>query len=161
MDEPRQRSAYPEIIDIKGIKSKKRIFIETAITLSFWGLMLYLLTIFITFLLWLFGLQLFYYEIYLTGFHEMKRLFDNALTITTVVVVVLLFWSYYNVALFKIKGERRVSRVIVSFDKDIAKFFKIEPEMLEKMKNCPRINLSIEQDKLICRETGLPASRLP
>jgi poly-beta-1,6-N-acetyl-D-glucosamine biosynthesis protein PgaD len=158
MDEPRQRSAYPEIIDIKGIKSKKRIFIETAITLSFWGLMLYLLTIFITFILWLFGLQLFYYEIYLTGFHEMKRLFDNALTITTVVVVVLLFWSYYNVALFKIKGERRVSRVIVSFDNDMAKFFKIEPEMLEKMKNYPRLNLSIEQDNLTCRETELPAS---
>ena len=161
MDEPGQRSPYPEIIDIKGLKTKKRVFIETAITISFWGLILYLLAIFVTFILWLFGLQLFYYEIYIGGFQEMKRLSENALTITTVVVVILLFWSYYNLALFKIKGERRMSRAIISFDNDMAKFFKIEPEMLEKMKNCPRINLSIEQDKLICRETGLPASRLP
>lgn len=159
MDEPRQRSPYPEIIDIKGLRTKKRVFIETAITLSFWGLILYLFAIFVTFVLWLFGLQLFYYEIYVSGFQEMKRLFENALAITTVVVVILLFWSYYNLALFKIKGERRSRQAIISFDKDMAEFFKIEPEMLEKMKNCPRINLSIEQDTLIFRETDLPASR--
>jgi poly-beta-1,6-N-acetyl-D-glucosamine biosynthesis protein PgaD len=159
MDEPRQRSPYPEIIDIKGLKTKKRVFIETAITLSFWGLILYLLAIFVTFILWLFGLQLVYYEIYVGGFQEMKRLFENALSITTVVLLVLLFWSYYNLVLFKIKGERRGSQAIISFDKDMAKFFKIEPEMLEKMKSCPRINLSIEQDTLIFRETDLSASR--
>jgi poly-beta-1,6-N-acetyl-D-glucosamine biosynthesis protein PgaD len=157
MDEPRQRSSYPEIIDIKGLKTKKRVFIETVITLSFWGLILYLLAIFVTFILWLLGLRLVYYEIYVGGFQEMRRLFENALSITTVVVLVLLFWSYYNLVLFKIKGERRVRQALISFDKDMAKFFKIEPEMLEKMKSCPRINLSIEQDTLIFRETDLPA----
>ena len=157
MDEPGPRSPYPEIIDIKGLKTKKRVFIETVITLSFWGLILYLLAIFVTFILWLFGLQLFYYDIYAGGFQEMQRLFENALSITTVVLFVLLFWSYYNLLLYKIKGERRRSQAIISFDKDMAKFFKIAPEMLEKMKSCPRINLSIEQDTLIFREPGLPA----
>jgi poly-beta-1,6-N-acetyl-D-glucosamine biosynthesis protein PgaD len=157
MDEPRQRSSYPEIIDVKSLRTKKRVFIETAITLTFWGLMLYLLVTFVTFTLWLFGLQLFYYEIYVGGFQEMKRLFENAFSITTVVLLVLLFWSYYNLVLFKIRGERRGRQAIINFDKDMAKFFKIEPEMLEKMKSCPRINLSIEQDTLILRETDLPA----
>ena len=156
MEEPGQRPPYPEIIDIKGLKTKKRVFIETAITLSFWGLMIYLLVIFVTFILWLFGLQLFYYEIYIGGFQEMQRLFQNTVTISGVVVCVLLFWSYYNLLLFKIKGERRVRQVNISFDKDMAKFFKIEPEMLEKMKNCPRINLRIEQDTLIFREKDPP-----
>jgi poly-beta-1,6-N-acetyl-D-glucosamine biosynthesis protein PgaD len=157
MDEPRQRSPYPEIIDIKGLRTKKRVFIETIITLSFWGLILYLLTIFVTFILWLFGLQLVYYKIYIGGFQEMRRLFENALIITTVVLLVLLFWSFYNIILFKIRGERRGSRVLISFDEDMAKFFKIEPEILKRIKNRPRVNLSIDQDTIILRETGQPA----
>ena len=159
MEEPGQRSPYPEIIDIKGLKTRKRVFIETAITLTFWGLMLYLLVTFVTFILWLFGLQLFYYEIYIGGFDEMQRLFQNTITISLVVVCVLLLWSYYNVLLFKIKGERRVRQVSINFDDDMARFFKIEPEMLKKIKNCPRLHLRIEQDTLIFRETDLPASQ--
>ena len=157
MVEPRQRSPYPEIIDIKGLRTKKRVFIETVITLSFWGLILYLITIFVTFILWLFGLQLVYYKIYIGGFQEMRRLFENALSITTVVLLVLLFWSFYNIILFKIRGERRGSRVLISFDEDMAKFFKIEPEILKRIKNRPRVNLSIDQDTIILRETGQPA----
>jgi len=159
MEEPGQRSPYPEIIDIKGLKTKKRVFIETAITLTFWGLMLYLLAIFVTFILWLFGLHLFYYEIYIGGFDEMQRLFKNTITISAVVVSILLLWSYYNVLLFKIKGERRNRQVSISFDNDMAKFFKIEPEMLEKMKEFRRLNVCIEQDTLMFRETDLPGSR--
>jgi poly-beta-1,6-N-acetyl-D-glucosamine biosynthesis protein PgaD len=159
MEEPGQRSPYPEVIDMKGLKTKKRVFIETAITLSFWGLMLYLLATFVTFILWLFGLHLVYYEIYIGGFEEMQRLFKNTVNISAVVIFVLLLWSYYNVFLFKMKGERRNRQVSISFDNDMARFFKIEPEMLKKIKNCPRLNLRIEEDTLIFRETDLPASQ--
>jgi poly-beta-1,6-N-acetyl-D-glucosamine biosynthesis protein PgaD len=158
MEKSRQRAPYPEVIDEKGLVSRKRAFTETLITLGFWGVIIYFLAIFITFLLWYFGVKLMYYEIYSEGFQEMQRLFGNAVLITSIVMITLLCWSCYNSILVKIKGERRHSRVSICFDKDMAKFFNIDLDTLEKIKKYPRLSLLFQQDNLIFTITDLPAA---
>lgn len=159
MEESGQRAPYPEVINEKGLRTWKRSFIETSITLGFWGVILYLLTIVITFVLWYFGFRLAYYGFYVEGFYEMQRLFSNAITITLIVVILALLWSYYNVLLIKIKGERRRSQVSICFDEDMANFFHIDSDVLEKIKNCPAISVSFTQDGIFCKAIDLSVSQ--
>lgn len=159
MEESGQRAPYPEVINEKGLRTWKRSFIETSITLGFWGVILYLLTIVITFALWYFGFRLAYYDFYVEGFYEMQRLFSNAITITLIVVILALLWSYYNVLLIKIKGERRGSQVSICFDEDMANFFHIDSDVLEKIKNCPAISVSFTQDGIFLKAIDLSVSQ--
>ncbi len=159
MGEPRQRVAYPEIIDDKKLKTKKRIFFETSLTLGFWGVMLYFITIFVTFILWLAGFKLFYYEIYAVGYEEMLRLFTNGGSLTLIIVAGLMAWSYYNIALIKIKGERRKREVRICFDQDLAELINVDFEMLEKNKNNPCIHLFIEGDTILFDEPHSSTSK--
>jgi poly-beta-1,6-N-acetyl-D-glucosamine biosynthesis protein PgaD len=69
MEESGPRATYPEIINEKRLRTWKRVSIETTITLGFWGIILYLFTIVITFVLWSFGFNMVYYEIYVVGFY--------------------------------------------------------------------------------------------
>jgi poly-beta-1,6-N-acetyl-D-glucosamine biosynthesis protein PgaD len=154
MEESRQRPPYPEVIDEPGLKTKKRVFWESLVTLSFAGVVLYLLGFIITFLLWVFGYHLMHLEIYELGNQEMLRLFKNAGWITACVVLVTLCWSYYNLLIFKIRGERRGRRVAVCFDKDLADFFKIDVEVLEKAKNYPRLSVLQKEGTIIFKEIG-------
>ena len=159
MEESGQRAPYPEVINEKGLITWKRVFIETSITLGFWGIIIYLLTTVITFALWYFGFHWAYYEFYVLGFYEMQRLFNNAITISLIVVILELLWSYYNVLLIKIKGERRGSQVSISFNEDMANFFHIDPDVLEKIKECPAISVSFNQGDISFRAIDLLTSQ--
>ncbi len=158
MEESGQRASYPEIIDEKGLVSWERTVAETAITLGFWGIILYFIVILITFILWYFGIKLVYYEIYAVGFQELQRLFGNAALVISIVIFLLLCWSGYNLILIKIKGERRRSQVSICFDEDLAKLFNIDPDTLEKVKDYPRISVDFQQNKLAFTATALPAA---
>lgn len=156
MEKSRSGTAYPEIIDDKRLRSKKRIVVETSITLGFWGITLYLFITFLTFLLWLSGLKLVYVSILVGGYPEIVGLFTNGMTITGVIVLILFLWSFYNRVLIKIKGERRKSQVIISFDQDMADFFNIDIEVYREIINSPLITVATEQDKLVFSKTNLP-----
>jgi poly-beta-1,6-N-acetyl-D-glucosamine biosynthesis protein PgaD len=156
MEESRSGTAYPEIIDEKSLRTKKRMVVETSITLGFWGLTLYLFITFLTFLLWLFGLKLVYSSILVAGYPEMVGLFANGMRITVVIVLILLLWSFYNRALIKIKGERRKSQVIISFDQDMADFFNIDIEVYREIINSPAIIVAMEGDTLIFIKVDFP-----
>lgn len=157
MEKSGQRPPYPEIIDEPGLKTKKRVFGEIVITLGFWGLILYLLEFIITIFLWLFGFNLMHLEIYELGNQEMVRLFKNAGWLTTIVIVATLGWSYYNMLIFKIRGERRGNRVRVCFDQEVADFFKVDPEMLEKVKNFPSVSIVMKEDAILISESAISA----
>jgi hypothetical protein len=88
-------------------------------------------------------------EIYKFGNQEIMGLFRTAGLITAIVLLATLSWSYYNMLLIKIRGERRGTRVRVCFDQELADFFKIDPEMLEKAKNYPRVSVVMEEDTII------------
>ncbi len=159
MEKSGSRTSYPEVINEKGLRTWKRVFIETGITLGFWGLILYLLAIVITFILWYCGFNLAYYQLYVIGFYEMQRLFSNAILVSTVVVTLSLLWSYYNVFLIKIKGERRRSQVSICFDEDMAKLLHIDIDLLRKIKECPAISVSFNQDEIFFKVIDLSASQ--
>ncbi len=149
MEKSGQRAPNPEIINEPGLRSKKRVFWETMVTLGLWGGFLYLLEFIFLFTLWVFGFNLIQLEIYKFGKQEIMRLFRTAGLITTIVLLATLSWSYYNMLLIKIRGERRCNRVRICFDHDLADFFKIDPEMLEKAKNYPRVSVVMEEDTII------------
>jgi poly-beta-1,6-N-acetyl-D-glucosamine biosynthesis protein PgaD len=159
MEESGQRVTYPKIINAKELRTWRRVFVETSITIGFWGVILYLFSVVITFIFWYFGFHVAYHEFYVVGFYEMGRLFSNALIVSTVVVLVSLLWSYYNVILMKIKGERRGNQVNICFDEDMARFFHIDSGVLEKIKDCPAISVSFTQDDIFFKAIDLPASQ--
>jgi poly-beta-1,6-N-acetyl-D-glucosamine biosynthesis protein PgaD len=142
MGESGQRPSYPEFIDQTGLKSKKRIFVEIFITLGFWGLILYLLWIIITFILWALGFELVYSRlIYAVGYQEMLTSLEKAAMVTSIILFLQLIWAYYNYILFKIRGERRTSQVRICFDNDMADFFKVNVDVLEKVKNYSSVSV--------------------
>jgi len=85
----------------------------------------------------------------------MVRLSKNLGWLTTIIVIGMLFWSYYNYLIVKIRGERRGSRVSVCFDKDMADFCKIDVNVLEKAKNYPRLSILQKENTIIFNEIGL------
>jgi poly-beta-1,6-N-acetyl-D-glucosamine biosynthesis protein PgaD len=148
MEKSGQRAANPEIIDEPRLVTKKRIFFETSITLGFWGLVLYLIALVITFILWLFGVNIIYTEIYRPGFSQMIDLLQRAGRITSVVVLLELLWCYYNYITFRIRGERRGQQVNICYDDEIAKFFKVDLEELEKVKKFSRVIVVMKGDAI-------------
>jgi len=159
MEESRSGTSYPEIIDEKNLRTKKRVVVETSITLGFWGLTLYLLITFLTFLLWLSGLKLVYSNILVAGYPEMVGLFANGMKITAFIVLILLLWSFYNRALIKIKGERRKSQVVISFDQDMADFFNIDIELYREIINSSAITVALERDRLVFGKIDFPTDQ--
>jgi poly-beta-1,6-N-acetyl-D-glucosamine biosynthesis protein PgaD len=121
--------------------------------------MLYLLSIVVTFGLWYFGFHLAYYEFYVVGFIEMQRLFAITATISITVMYFLFLWSYYNVFLIKILGERRGSQISICFDKDMANLFHIDSDVLDKIKKCPAISVTFNQDGIFLKAIDLWASQ--
>ena len=130
--------------------------VETSITLGFWGLTLYLFITFLTFLLWLSGLNLIYVNILAGGYPEMVELFSKSMQITIVIVLILFLWSYYNRMLIKVKGERRKSQVVISFDQNMADFFNIDIDVYREIINSPAIFVAMEGDTLIFSKIDLP-----
>ena len=57
--------------------------------------------------------------------------------------------------IFRIRGERRGNRVRVCFDKELADFFKIDPEMLEKVKNFPSVSVVMKEDAILISESAI------
>jgi hypothetical protein len=77
--------------------------------------------------------------------------------VTTIVVIASLLWSYYNIILIKIKGDRRGSQVSICFDKDMANLFHIDPDVVEKMKDCPSVSVIFNQNDISFKTVDLGA----
>jgi poly-beta-1,6-N-acetyl-D-glucosamine biosynthesis protein PgaD len=159
MEKPRQGSAYIKIIDQKNLKSKTRLLAETLVTLGFWGIILYLLSIFITFVLWLMGINLVYSHIFMSGYQEILKLSGNAAKIILIVLIVFLSWSYYNYFNYKRKTDRRKTRTSICFDSNVAEFFNVDLEKLQEVKNSPYVMVLNNQDPLVFRAIDLPGSK--
>jgi hypothetical protein len=78
--------------------------------------------------------------------------------VTTVVMILSLLWSYYNVILIKIKGDRRGSQVSICFNRDMANLYHIKPDVLEKARNYSAISVSFDQGDISFKEIDLKAS---
>ena len=150
MEESRQRVAHPKIIDRPELKSPLRHLVEGSITFALWAIWLYWILPLLTLFLWLLGFKIFYQELVAkAGFAELLELLRNGGIAILIIIILKFAWIYYNYFLmFKRKGERR-KQVRISPDKVIAQFFKVDPEILEKAKKHHRINVVLEDKRII------------
>ncbi len=123
------------IIDKPELKTISRKLGEGSITFILWVFWSYFILPVINLFLWLLGIRLFYREVlskqaYLY-FLEVLQKGGFIIFITTLVIM---GWIYYNYLLFKKRGERR-KRVKVVNDEEIAAFYNVDLNTLNKFKN--------------------------
>ena len=149
MEKSGSRSAYVEIIDQPYLKSSWRYLFEGSITLFFWALWIYWLLPVFTAVLWVLGIRLFYQEIFPQGgLEEFLTLLKDAGIVFLAIIAIIFVWTHYNYLWFLRRGERRNKVVPICLDQDLADFFQVDSEELEKVKKGSGIEVNLENQKL-------------
>ena len=149
MEESGSRSSNPEIIDSWQIKSRSRIFLESLVTLAFWTGFLYLLIPMVTLLLWIFGFKIAYAELIgAEGLNELVKIIKDSGIIIFFITLIIMAWGYYNYLLFRIRGDRRGSRVMICFDEDFASRYHLDLQTLRAAKEEPRLSVTLADDRI-------------
>lgn len=149
MEKSRSRSTNPEVIDSWQLKSWSRILLEGFITLAFWTGFLYLLIPIVTLGLWVFGVRIAYTELIGNqGIMELVKILKSSGIIILIVTLILLTWSYYNYLLFRIRGERRGSRVMICFDEDFCGRYHLDVQTLQTAKEQARLSVSLIDERV-------------
>jgi poly-beta-1,6-N-acetyl-D-glucosamine biosynthesis protein PgaD len=144
MEESGSRAAYPEIIDRQDLKSSSRMLLESFITVAFWTGYAYLLVPFVTLCLWLFGVHISYTEmIGDQGLAEFVRIIRSGGILVFFITIMILGWSCYNYLLFRFRGERRNSRVMICYDEDFSALYHLDLETLQEAKKQSRLVVSL------------------
>ncbi len=149
MEKSGSRNTNPEIIDDWRLKSRTRIFLESLLTLAFWTGFLYLLVPMVTFILWLFGVQIAYTELIGSqGYAALIKILKDSGLVVLVITLIILAWGYYNYFMFRLRGERRGSRVAICFDEDFSKLCRLDVETLKAAKEQTRLLVTLAGDHL-------------
>lgn len=151
MGEPGQRPANITIIDRPELKSPLRNITEGSITLVLWGVWLYFLLPFLTFLLWILGFRIFFLSLFVElNFIEFMKIFTNGFLIVYTIFIIQVVWVYYNLFKFKKRGERR-KKIFTCSDFEIANFFKLNTEIIKKIKESNCIEVVMDNQKIIVK----------
>ena len=126
------------IIDEPSLQTLKQRFAYSLMTFIFWAFWIYLWLPVISLVAWLGGIHLFYQEMIVQGgaqaFFGLVRFY--ALVILSMGIV-FLSWAGYNLARFRGKGRRKSAE---GADKaDIARFFSVEVDQLNKWHKAKRL----------------------
>ncbi|HDD44850.1 MAG TPA: poly-beta-1,6-N-acetyl-D-glucosamine biosynthesis protein PgaD [Candidatus Desulfofervidus auxilii] len=123
-----------EIIDEPQLKSPLRYIIEGSITLALWAIWIYWILPIVNLILWLLGIRLFYYQIFMKGgYEEFIVIMKQGGLIAFIITAIILLWIYYNYLWFLKRGERRTKKITIT-DEQISNFFNIDAKLLKKMK---------------------------
>jgi len=148
MEESRQRSSHPEILVKDEVKSPLRRVVENFITVVCWGIYLYLLLPLFTLVLWVFGIQTVYYELFgEKGYEELVQLLKNGGITTLVILILISGWTYYNYFWFKRRGERRGNQVRISSDVDVSALLETDVSAMEEIRKSRRLEICVEGPK--------------
>jgi biofilm PGA synthesis protein PgaD len=148
MDKSGQRAASPKVIVKNNLRSDSRQIVEGFISIFCWVFLIYILLPIITLILWLLGINIFYHQVVVDyGYQTFLILLEDGGLVISSIFVILVGWTYYNYALFRINGERRLTCSSISNDQDIARILNIDVESLEKFKtyHCLRVNVLDDQ----------------
>jgi biofilm PGA synthesis protein PgaD len=159
MEKSGSRSSNPELIDAWRIKSRSRILLESFVTLAFWTGFLYLLIPIVTLLLWIFGVKIAYAELIgAEGLMELVKIIKESGIIIFVITLIIMAWGYYNYLLFRIRGDRRGSRVAICFDEDFANRYHLDLQTLQAAKEESRLAVTLIDDRLEVEPAPTPAA---
>jgi poly-beta-1,6-N-acetyl-D-glucosamine biosynthesis protein PgaD len=140
----------PPIIDKPEFKSPLRYLFEGSFTLALWALWVYWILPIFTLLIWIAGIQLFRYEIFIKGgLEELINILKNGGRIVLFITLIMLGWTYYNYLWFLRRGERRNKSELITFDKDIAQFFNVDVDLLKQLKKQNRIEVKLENGQIV------------
>jgi len=123
--------------------------LESFVTLAFWTGFLYLLIPMVTLLLWVFGFKIAYAELIgAEGLKELVKIIKDSGIIIFFITLIIMAWGYYNYLLFRIRGDRRGSRVMICFDEDFASRFHLDLQTLRAAKEEPRLSVTLADDRI-------------
>jgi len=152
MDKSGQRAASPKVIVKNNLRSDSRQIVEGFISIFCWVFLIYILLPIITLILWLLGINIFYHQVVVDyGYQTFLILLEDGGLVISSIFVILVGWTYYNYALFRINGERRLTCSSISNDQDIARILNIDVESLEKFKTYHCLRVNVLDDKYLIR----------
>jgi poly-beta-1,6-N-acetyl-D-glucosamine biosynthesis protein PgaD len=135
---------HPKIINRRDLKSRSRMVMESLITLAFWTSFIYLLIPLVTLCLWMFGVKIAYTELIGNrGLSAFIKIIKNSSTVVFYISLIILGWSYYNYFLFKIRGDRRNTRVMICYDEDFCALYHLDLETLHGAKEQRRLMVTL------------------
>ena len=148
MEESGQGPSHPEVFVKDEVKSPLRRGVENFITTVCWGIYLYLLLPIFTLVLWIFGIQTIYTELFgAKGYEELIRLLKNGGITTLVILIIISGWTYYNYFWFKRRGERRGNSVRISSDADMSALLETDVSAMEEIRKSRRLEICVEGPK--------------
>jgi poly-beta-1,6-N-acetyl-D-glucosamine biosynthesis protein PgaD len=149
MEKPGPWSTYPEIIDRQDLKSRGRMILESFITLVFWSGFIYLLVPIVTLCLWVFGVQIAYTQLIgAQGMAELIKIIKESGIMVFFITVMIVGWGYYNYLRFRIRGERRNSRVMICYDEDFSALYHLDLQTLQAAKTKNRLLVTLTVGRL-------------
>lgn len=156
-----QRDTHPQIIDKPDLKSPLRYLFEGSITFALWALWIYWILPLVTLVLWIMGFRLFYHELFSQGgLEEFIYTLKNGGLIILIISLMMLGWTYYNYLWFLRRGERRNKYEAITLDKDIAEHFKVDIELLKKLKQENRIEVKLDNNQRVIPQAPFTHSRV-
>jgi poly-beta-1,6-N-acetyl-D-glucosamine biosynthesis protein PgaD len=149
MEESGSRDPHPKIIDRQDLKSRSRILLESLITLAFWTGFLYLLVPLVTLCLWVLGVKIAYTELIgAKGVAEFAQIIKSSGILIFFVTLIILGWTYYNYLWFRVRGERRNSRVMICYDEDFSALYHLDLQTLQTAKTQNRLVVTLTDGRL-------------
>jgi poly-beta-1,6-N-acetyl-D-glucosamine biosynthesis protein PgaD len=122
------------IVDRPELKSELRKVAEGSITFLLWLLWSYFILPVINLILWFFGIRLFYIEVLSReAYRYFLTFLHKSLWIVLITAAVMLIWILYNYLGYRRRGDRR-RRIKVVRERDIAAYFKVDPDTLRALK---------------------------
>ena len=99
----------------------------------------------LTLFLWAAGIRMFYNEILAGGgLEELLAMLREGGLAVSVILVLMLGWTYYNYLWFLRRGERRNKFESLVFDTQIADHFSVDLAVLKQYKQANRIEVFID-----------------
>jgi len=133
------------IIDKPELKSILRKTTEGSITFILWVCWSYFIFPLINLFLWLLGIRFFYREVLSNqAYLYLLEVLQKGGFIIFVITLLIIGWIYYNYLLFKKRGERRKGTKVIT-DKEIAAFYNIDPNTLNKFKRQSLVKVVINE----------------
>jgi poly-beta-1,6-N-acetyl-D-glucosamine biosynthesis protein PgaD len=150
-------STHPEIIDRQDLKSRGRKMLESFITLAFWTGFVYLLVPLVTLCLWMFGVQIAYTQLIgAHGLDELIKIIKGSGIMVFFITLMILGWGYYNYLLFRIRGERRNSQVLICYDEDFSALYHLDIQTLQVAKEQSRLLVTLANGRVAVRPAPGP-----
>ena len=142
MKEPSRQSL---IIESPSLQTLRQRYAYAVLTLFFWVFWFYLWIPVISLVAWLLGIESFYDQMIVqAGLEALQELLGLYTTVIMALGLALTGWALYNQIRFRGR-ERRMSHPTIG-NEETARFFAIEPAMVERLQAAKLVEITHSED---------------